>query len=637
MPTTTMSSMTEEERKRLQEMQQSQQGLLRQTQQQQPAPTPRPEPVTMATDSPVDYSADITNLYQQYLGRAPEQAGLDYWTQSLRDGASMDDVRYNIANSQEGFGVATDRVTQAYQNILQRDPREEGLDYWRQGLLGGQTQDQLNANIRQSAEFNGLASGTIRGAFGQYLDREATPEELAGYLGQAKQGRPLEEIEAEIAGMRVDTVTRPENTNQSSVDTGAQTSVSQAADEAARYDATTAAASDAADALEADVTTRTVSPEETVQFQLDRILGSDSPILQRARTSGLQFANQRGLLNSSIAAQASEAAVLDAATRIAEQDAATYAGAAAQSTDALNQGALQDAQLGTNVSMFNVGETNATNRFNADSINQAGQFNANSANVAIQNFLDREAQRLLQDDAQLFTAEQNAADRELRQLLQAREFDFQGSQNNLDRELQTALQTNQQAFAASQADLDRQFQFDYQSVDQQFQAGQLAAQHAFASLEAQQQRDFEAWRQTNQNEWLATQAALDREFSTYQVNAQSASTVMFSTMEGIAAVYADPNLTASQKTQAAANLMNMAQTMPQFLANITDRMDPNYVPPAGGGMTDPTSAAESMGLTQINVQGYGTQLYQGADGTVYQWNTATNQFEVFTPPTPGGG
>jgi hypothetical protein len=44
-----------------------------------------------------------------------------------------------------------------------------------------------------------------------------------------------------------------------------------------------------------------------------------------------------------------------------------------------------------------------------------------------------------------------------------------------------------------------------------------------------------------------------------------------------------------------------------------------------------------MGLTQINVQGYGTQLYQGADGTVYQWNTATNQFEVFTPPTPGGG
>src|SRR3990167_2025622 len=63
---------------------------------------------------------------------------------------------------------------------------------------------------------------------------------------------------------------------------------------------------------------------DTVSGQLDTILGSDSPYITRARSGASQYANSRGLINSSIAAGAGEAAAIDAALPIASQDANTY-------------------------------------------------------------------------------------------------------------------------------------------------------------------------------------------------------------------------------------------------------------------------------------------------------------------------
>ena len=216
-----------------------------------------------------------------------------------------------------------------------------------------------------------------------------------------------------------------------------------------------------AEAEDATVTTRTVADDETVQSQLNTILDPNSPLMRSARTRGLQAANRRGLLNSSIAAQAAEQAMIDSALPIAQQDAATYSQAARQNQDALNRAALQDASLGTNVDIFNVGEANTTARFNAEAANRAGlqdaqiasqvsmfnvgednqtarfnadaqdraalqdaqlatqtsQFNASEQNTAIQNFLNREQQRFLQDDQQAFQSAENAADRVLQSML----------------------------------------------------------------------------------------------------------------------------------------------------------------------------------------------------------------------------
>ena len=69
----------------------------------------------------------------------------------------------------------------------------------------------------------------------------------------------------------------------------------------------------------------TIDPTtDTVQGQIDTIINKDSPLMQTARTGALQSGQKRGLLNSSMTAQAGEQAVINTALPIAEQDASFY-------------------------------------------------------------------------------------------------------------------------------------------------------------------------------------------------------------------------------------------------------------------------------------------------------------------------
>ncbi|WP_043530480.1 hypothetical protein [Litchfieldella xinjiangensis] len=61
---------------------------------------------------------------------------------------------------------------------------------------------------------------------------------------------------------------------------------------------------------------------DTVQSQLNSMLSSNSPLMKRAETKGKQYANSRGLLNSSMGAGAAQGAMIDAAMPAAQQDAA---------------------------------------------------------------------------------------------------------------------------------------------------------------------------------------------------------------------------------------------------------------------------------------------------------------------------
>lgn len=68
-----------------------------------------------------------------------------------------------------------------------------------------------------------------------------------------------------------------------------------------------------------------IPESDEVAPRLTGLLQKDSPYMQQARTSGLQFANKRGLMNSSIAAGATEDAAIRAALPIASQEAAQVA------------------------------------------------------------------------------------------------------------------------------------------------------------------------------------------------------------------------------------------------------------------------------------------------------------------------
>lgn len=69
-----------------------------------------------------------------------------------------------------------------------------------------------------------------------------------------------------------------------------------------------------------------VPEDDSVATQVAALTSQDSPLMRQAATRGAQVANRRGLLNSSLAAQSAQEAVIGAATPIASQDASQIAG-----------------------------------------------------------------------------------------------------------------------------------------------------------------------------------------------------------------------------------------------------------------------------------------------------------------------
>lgn len=145
------------------------------------------------------------------------------------------------------------------------------------------------------------------------------------------------------------------------------------------------ATSNGYDASTGKTTNWAVDPAtQTVNGQVNSILAQDNPLIQKARSDAAATANSRGLLNSSMAVQAGESAVIDNALKIATPDAATYAdagktnAAAANTTDAATQLAKNNAaQFGANAgntaSLQNANNQTDTSNKNAAAANSLQQ------------------------------------------------------------------------------------------------------------------------------------------------------------------------------------------------------------------------------------------------------------------------
>ncbi len=88
----------------------------------------------------------------------------------------------------------------------------------------------------------------------------------------------------------------------------------------------------------------TFGDAESVESRIAGIIDDDSPLMARARTKAKQAANEKGLLNSSMAVGASQAAVMDQATEIAMQDAKTAAEFNLSNVDSANKASEFDAE-----------------------------------------------------------------------------------------------------------------------------------------------------------------------------------------------------------------------------------------------------------------------------------------------------
>lgn len=115
-------------------------------------PTP---PITVARAQ-----AQVTALYQALLERDPDVQGLRHYTMLLTtQGWTPSMVEEAIRGSAEFRDAHAARiVTQAYREVLRRDPDPEGLaNYKRLVLQRGWGLDQLRRTLRSSEEFRLLA------------------------------------------------------------------------------------------------------------------------------------------------------------------------------------------------------------------------------------------------------------------------------------------------------------------------------------------------------------------------------------------------------------------------------------------------------------------------------------------------
>lgn len=140
----------------------------------------------------------------------------------------------------------------------------------------------------------------------------------------------------------------------------------------------------------------------TSEDRIAGILNKGGPLMQQAATAGTQQAASRGLLNSSMAVQAAQGAVIQAAAPIGTNDANSLNQMASNNANTLNQGVQFNANAANSANQWNAGATNqnaqfntgnqmqaattnanatnTANQFNANTQNQAGQFNAQSSN-----------------------------------------------------------------------------------------------------------------------------------------------------------------------------------------------------------------------------------------------------------------
>jgi hypothetical protein len=97
---------------------------------------------------------NLIELYIAYFNRAPDAVGLNFWGTAFANGMSLNEIAAQFAPQPETVATYPEGtsnaefVTTVYNNVLGRGPDQEGLDFWVSGLeVGGLTRDTFILNL----------------------------------------------------------------------------------------------------------------------------------------------------------------------------------------------------------------------------------------------------------------------------------------------------------------------------------------------------------------------------------------------------------------------------------------------------------------------------------------------------------
>ncbi|HEX7448452.1 MAG TPA: DUF4214 domain-containing protein, partial [Pirellulales bacterium] len=171
--------------------------------------------------SPERRSHVIADLYETYLGRAVDPAGLSYWLGVWNANQGPEQVQAGIIGSQEFFqtagGTPQAWVTALYQNLFERNPGPSEVAYWvgviqtqsrASVVLGFVTSDEYRLNLLRGIPndpddpdgTNDPNEPNDSGWYVQYLHRPIDQSGALYWLNQMKAGYPQEAILEGILG-----------------------------------------------------------------------------------------------------------------------------------------------------------------------------------------------------------------------------------------------------------------------------------------------------------------------------------------------------------------------------------------------------------------------------------------------------
>lgn len=134
----------------------------------------------------------VIGMYHDLLGRAPDNAGLAYWTNQIASGESEYSIALGFAASSEREG---DVVTKDYQTYLGRSPAPDEVSYWVDQFVnhGQRNEDVIAGFIGSSEYYNdpnqgaGNATTWLDSVFNELYQRQPTGTELSSWLSALGQ------------------------------------------------------------------------------------------------------------------------------------------------------------------------------------------------------------------------------------------------------------------------------------------------------------------------------------------------------------------------------------------------------------------------------------------------------------------
>ena len=134
----------------------------------------------------------VTQQYEDFLGRAPDAAGLAYWADLVRQGVEPSALVEAMATSAEFEGVVAPLV-RLYFAFFDRPPDYDGLTYWTSRIRDGVTLEQVAQQFVLSSEFQ-LTYGSLSDddytslVYGNVLDRPADAQGQQYWVGLLATG-----------------------------------------------------------------------------------------------------------------------------------------------------------------------------------------------------------------------------------------------------------------------------------------------------------------------------------------------------------------------------------------------------------------------------------------------------------------